>query len=223
MITKDSPLSAHRLVWRWVLSGDLAVGIAVALVGLCLVLLETMYSKRLAVPRCGYGDITAGHSQGMITKDSPFVCASPRLEVGIISKFGCGNSNKFVWVVPSTTGDDMFQGASGPKVWIRRYCCWSFSSRHDQRETLRLRAHGARREARLGARDDEDEPSPSALCFRVPARRGGPPRFSLHSTCASNKLVSLHPFRWLRCARNSLSLRSRPSQGGEAGRARRRR
>ena len=71
MITKDSPLSAHRLVWRWVLSGDLAVGIAMALVGLCLPLLETIYSKGLAVPRCGTGDITAGHTLGMITKDSP--------------------------------------------------------------------------------------------------------------------------------------------------------
>ena len=71
MITKDSPLSAHRLVWRWVLSGDLAVGIAVALVRLCLPLLETIYSKGLAVLRCGTGDITAGHTQGMITKDSP--------------------------------------------------------------------------------------------------------------------------------------------------------
>ena len=84
-------------------------------------------------------------------------------------------------------------------------------------------AHGPRTEARLGARDDEDEPSPLALCPRVPARRGGPPRFSLHSTRASNELVSPHPFRWLRCARISLSLRSRPSHGGEAGRARRRR
>ena len=70
MITKDSPLSAHRLVWRWVLSEDLAMGIAVALVELCLPLLA-IYSKRLAVPRCGTGDITAGHTQGMITKDSP--------------------------------------------------------------------------------------------------------------------------------------------------------
>ena len=52
MITKDSPLSAHRLVWRWVLSGDLAVGIAMALVELCLPLLETIYSKGLAVLRC---------------------------------------------------------------------------------------------------------------------------------------------------------------------------
>ena len=133
----EAHLSAHCLVWRWVSSRDLAVRIAVNLFGLCLILLETIFSTRLAVTRCGYGDIAAGHSQGMITKDSPSVCASPRFEVGIISKLGCGNSDEFVWVVPSTTGDDMFQRASGPKVWIRRYCCCLFS-RHDQRETLRL-------------------------------------------------------------------------------------
>ena len=45
----EAHLSAHRLVWRWVLSRDLAMGIAVDMFGLCLVLLETISSKGLAV------------------------------------------------------------------------------------------------------------------------------------------------------------------------------
>ena len=66
----EAHLSAHCLVWRWVSSRDLAVRIAVDLFGLCLILLETIFSTRLAVTRCGYGDIAAGHSQGMISAKS---------------------------------------------------------------------------------------------------------------------------------------------------------
>ena len=117
-----------------------------------------------------------------------------------------------------TTTDDIFQRTGGPKVWNRRYHCWSYS-RHDHQRFASVRASPRLKMGiiwRLGCGNS------GGFSWAVPTttgddifqKTGGPKVWNWRYHCYWS--FSRHD------QRETLRLHSRRSRGGEAGRARRR-